>query len=103
MVFLVCFAQCCVWSSFIFETDILMWWEEFNWGIMFVLNTAVNAWFFLSGDVWSSNDPRWTCVYLSLVFGLGFLPFQFAGHLPYIDNLDRQEKRKKEKLNFTVE
>jgi len=89
MVFLVCFAQCCVWSSFIFETDILMWYEELNWAIMFILNTAINVFFLVSGDMHSSSDPRWTCVYLSLVFGIIYLPFQLIFHLPYITNVDR--------------
>jgi hypothetical protein len=89
MVFLVCFAQCCVWSSFIFETDILMWYEEFNWAFMFILNSAINLFFFFSGDMQSSNDPRWTTVYLSLLFGVIYLPFQILGHLPYINNIDR--------------
>jgi len=88
MVFLVCFAQCCVWSSFIFETDILMWYEEFNWAVMFILNTAINGWYLLSGDVWGS-DPRWTCVWLSLIFAVIYLPFQILGHLPYINSLER--------------
>lgn len=101
MVFLCCFAQCCVWSSFIFETDILMWYEELNWAVMFILNTAINVFFVFSDDMKNSNDPRYTCVYLSLIFGAIFLPFQILGHLPYIDNIDRQEKRKKEKVNLT--
>lgn len=100
IVFLVCFAQCCVWASMMFETDILMWYEEFNWLFMFVLNTAINIVFFFSGGM-ESSDPRWTCVYLSLVFGAIFLPFQIIGHLPYIVNVDRAEKQKKEKLNLT--
>jgi hypothetical protein len=94
MVFLCCFAQCCVWASFIFETDILMWYEEFNWALMFVLNTAVNLTFFLTGDVYGS-DPRWQCVWLSLLFGAIFLPFQIGGHLPYILSVDRLEQHKK--------
>jgi len=75
MVFLVCFAQCCVWSSFIFETDILMWYEEFNWALMFIINTVISLWFVFTGDMWSSEDPRWKCVYLSLIFAVIYLPF----------------------------
>lgn len=75
IVFLVCFAQCCVWASLTFETEFLMWYEEANWTIIFVLNTMINLWFLLSGDVHSSEDPRWSCVWLSLVFGAIFLPF----------------------------
>lgn len=75
MVFLVCFAQCCVWSSFIFETDILMYYEELNWAIMFILNSVINVFFLLSDDMQNSNDPRWTTVYLSLLFGVIYLPF----------------------------
>lgn len=100
MVFLVCFAQCCVWSSFIFETDVLMWYEEFNWAFMFILNSAINLYFFFSDDMAKSSDPRWSTVYLSLLFGIIYLPFQILGHLPYIDNIDRQERRKKEKINL---
>lgn len=101
MVFLVCFAQCCVWSSFIFETDILMWYEEFNWAVMFILNTGINLWFLISGDVRPHEDARWACVWLSLLFGLIYLPFQIVGHLPYINNLERQEQRKKERLDIS--
>jgi hypothetical protein len=75
MVFLVCFAQCCVWSSFIFETDILMWYEEFNWALMFIINTVISLWFVFTGDMFSSEDPRWKCVYLSLLFAVIYLPF----------------------------
>lgn len=100
--FLVCFAQCCVWSSFIFETDILMWYEEANWAVMFVLNSAINLWFLVSGDMFSSTDPRWSCVWLSLVFGVIYLPWQIGGHLPYINSLERQEQRKKERLDVSL-
>lgn len=68
-----------------------MWYEEFNWLFMFILNTAINLVFFFSGDM-ESSDPRWTCVYLSLIFGAIFLPFQLMAHLPYIVNVDRLEK-----------
>lgn len=98
MVFLVCFAQCCVWSSFIFETEVLMWYEEFNWTLMFIINTAINIWFFLSGDI-HSDDPRWSCVWLSLVFGAIYLPFQILGHLPYISKVDKEEKEENKKVN----
>ena len=50
-----------------------MWYEEFNWAIMFILNTGINLYFFVSGDMQSSNDPRWMCVYISLVFGAVYL------------------------------
>lgn len=93
MVVLCCVAQCCVWSSFIFETDILMWYEEFNWAIMFVLNTMINLAFFFTGDVFG-GDPRWNCVWVSLVFGAIFLPFQIGGHLPYIVSEERKLKYK---------
>ena len=100
MVFLCCFAQCCVWSSFIFETDILMWYEEFNWALMFVLNTTVNLTFFFAGDVYGS-DPRWSCVWISLIFGAIFLPWQIGGHLPYIVAVERRERHKHEKVDFS--
>ena len=59
----------------IFETDILMWYEEFNWAIMFILNTGISIYFYLSGDLQSSSDPRFKCVYISLLFGVIYLPF----------------------------
>lgn len=86
IVFLVCLAQCCVWSSIVFETDILMWYEELNWTIMFVLNTIINLYFFFSGDMQQSQDPRWACVYLSLIFGVIYLPFSIGAHLPHINS-----------------
>jgi hypothetical protein len=51
-----------------------MWYEEFNWAIMFVLNTIINVTFLFYGDVYGS-DPRWNCVWISLLFGAIFLPF----------------------------
>lgn len=99
MAFLCCFAQCCVWSSLTFQTDILMWYEEFNWALMFILNTSVNLTFFFTGDIYGA-DPRWQCVWISLLFGAIYLPFQIGGHLPYIMNADRRDRHKKEKINL---
>lgn len=98
IVFLVCFAQSCVWSSIVFETDILMYYEECNWTIMFILNTAINICFFFSGDM-ESSDPRWSCVYLSLIFGAIYLPFSILAHLPHINSAYTGEKPKKMRLN----
>ena len=79
-----------------------MWYEEFNWAIMFILNTGINLYFFVSGDMQSSNDPRWMCVYISLVFGAVYLPFQICGHLPAIDSAERRLKREKIKLDLSL-
>ena len=85
----------------IFETDILMWYEEFNWAIMFILNTGISIYFFLSGDLQSSSDPRFKCVYISLLFGAIYLPFQILGHLPHIDSEERRAQRKLEKIDIS--
>ena len=100
IVFLVCLAQCCVWSSIVFETDILMWYEELNWTTMFILNTIINLYFFFSGEMEHSKDPRWACVYLSLIFGAIYLPFSIGAHLPHISSDYAGQKAKKIRLNF---
>ena len=73
-------AQCFVWSSIILHTDSLMFFEEFSWFLMFVINTGLNIVFLYHGN-------RSTLVILSLVHGALYLPWQTL-HLKYILSLD---------------
>ena len=58
-----------------FETEFLMYFEELNWTIMFVINSAINLFFLFDGGDMMYNDPRFISVYLSLGFGAGYIPF----------------------------
>ena len=95
-------AQCCVWSSLVLETDILMWYEEANWALMFTLNTIINLFYFFSGD-YQQSDPRWQCIWLSLLFGAIYLPWQIGLHLPMINSDERKKARKQEKTEISCE
>ncbi len=68
-------AQCLVWSSLLLEAESLMWWEEALWAAMFVVNSSINASFYVAGK--SS-----TLITLSLVFGFLYLPWQCGLRLP---------------------
>ncbi|KAL5246948.1 hypothetical protein ACHWQZ_G018974 [Mnemiopsis leidyi] len=73
-------AQCFVWSSIILHTDSLMFYEEFSWFLLFVINTGINTIFFLHGN-------HSILVSLSLLHGALYLPWQTL-HLKYILSLD---------------
>ena len=58
-----------------FETEFLMFFEELNWTIMFVINSVINLIFLFAGGHIMYADPRFVSVYLSLVFGAFYIPF----------------------------
>ena len=75
---LCCIAQCFVWSSLLLETDILMWYEEFNWAVMFSLNSLINLYF------WFVNMWIWVMVMFREPWLLLYFYINCCCNIPYL-------------------
>ncbi|XP_063693635.1 uncharacterized protein LOC134825387 [Bolinopsis microptera] len=73
-------AQCFVWSSIILHTDSLMFWEEFFWFLLFIINTGINL-------VFLHHGHHSILITLSLLHGALYLPWQIL-NLKFILSLD---------------
>ena len=75
--------QCFVWSAIISGRPGLMFFEETCWGILFLINTGLNGyfyWLYYGMGVYSSSKEQ--LMMISIIFGILYLPWQFLFHIP---------------------
>jgi hypothetical protein len=73
MVVQVAISQCLVWGAILTEQFSLYFYEELGWANIFAINTAVSG--YLSVTIQGPGSAKWL-LYLSLLFGAGYLPWQ---------------------------
>ena len=74
MVVQVVISQCFVWGAILIGNQKFYFYEELGWGMIFVINTIASAILYWTLDSW---DDRKLLLYLNLLFGVFYLPWQF--------------------------
>ncbi len=72
MVVQVSISQILVWGAILSERLVLYFYEELGWFIIFAANTVASAWLYWTTDAGAAA----ILLQLSLLFGLGYLPWQ---------------------------
>jgi hypothetical protein len=73
MVLQVVISQCLVWGAILTERLALYFYEELGWATIFAINTIASG--YLCATVDNLGDAK-LLLYLSLLFGAGYLPWQ---------------------------
>ena len=74
MVIQVIISQFFVWSAIIFQRSIWYFYEEVGWFIIYAINTVVSIYIYFT---FLDFDGRELLLYLNIIFGLGYIPWQF--------------------------
>ena len=74
MVVQVVISQCFVWGAILIGNQKFYFYEELGWGMIFVINTIASAILYWTLDSWDGCE---LLLYLNLLFGVFYLPWQF--------------------------
>ena len=74
MVLQVALSQCFVWGAILTERLVFYYYEELGWANIFAINTIASAYLYMTVDTLGGAE---VLVYLNLLFGMMYLPWQF--------------------------
>ena len=97
MIAQVIISQGFVWGAILTSRLKLYVYEEAGWGIIFIINTVISAYLYITVNDYFDRE---ILIYLNLLFGAVYLPWQYF-HLRYL-YVDAQKKDQKGKITTSI-